>query len=94
MKSIIRGRSYDTENAFLVYGVYETVGSEYREDNIYMNYDGDFFMELVRIRNIENWQKRISETRLKPISKKGALRKLKSFGFARSNLESLKSLCV
>ena len=94
MKAIIRGRSYDTENAFLVYGIYETVGSDYREENIYMNYDGDFFMELVRIRNFEDWQKRISESRLKPMSKKSALRKLKNFGFGRSNLESLNRLCV
>ena len=94
MKAIIRGRIYDTENAFLVHGVYETAGSDYREENIYMNYDGDFFMELVRIRNIENWQKRSSETRLKPISKKSALRKLKNFGFGRSNIESLNRLCI
>ena len=94
MKAMIRGRIYDTENAFLVHGVYETAGSDYREENIYMNYDGDFFMELVRIRNIENWQKRSSETRLKPISKKSALRKLKNFGFGRSNIESLNRLCI
>ena len=94
MKAIIKGRFYDTENAFLVHGVYEMVGSDYREENIYMNYEGEFFMELLRIRNFEDRSMRSAEVKLKPLSKKSALRKLKNFGFAGSNIESLNRLCV
>jgi len=94
MKAIIKGRIYDTENAFLVHGVYETVGSDYREENVYMNYEGEFFMESMRIRNFEDRSIRSAEVKLKPLSKKSALRKLKNFGFAGSNLESLNRLCV
>lgn len=94
MKTIIRGRIYDTENAFLVHGVHESVGSDYREENIYMNYDGEFFMEFLRIRNFEDRSRLSYESRLKPMSKKSALRKLRSFGYGGSNLGSLNRLFV
>lgn len=89
MKATLRGKSYDTENSFLVHGVYETIEGDYREENIYMDYDGDFFMESARISNVEDRSNRKFEKKLKPISKNGALKKLKRMGFAKTNIESI-----
>lgn len=92
MKATIRGKVYDTDNSFLVHGIYETVEKDHREENIYMNFDGEFFMELVRIRNFEDRSNRKYEAKLKPLSKKGALKKLKVMGFAQSNIDSIDRL--
>lgn len=92
MKAMIRGKVYDTDNSFLVHGIYETVGSDYREENIYMNFDGEFFMESARIRNFDDRSSRKLETKLKPLSKNQALKKLKILGFAQSNIDSIDRL--
>jgi hypothetical protein len=95
MKATIRGKVYDTENSFLVHGVYETVEKDYREENVYMNFDGEFFIESARICNFEDRSCRRLETKLKPISKNRALKRLKTMGFASANIESIDRLvCV
>ena len=92
MKATIRGKVYDTDNSFLVHGVYETVEKDYREENVYMDYDGDFFMESARICNFEDQSSRKYKAKLKPLSKKEALKKLKVMGFAQSNIDSIDRL--
>ena len=92
MKATIRGKVYDTENSFLVHGIYETIEKDYREENIYMNFDGEFFMESARIYNVEERSGRRLESKLKPMSKNAALKKLKKMGFAQANIESIDRL--
>ena len=92
MKATIRGKVYDTDNSFLVHGIYETVDKDYREENVYMNFDGEFFMESARICNFEDRSSRRLESKLKPMSKNAALKKLKKMGFAQSNIESIDRL--